>query len=98
MTVPTNLLAAANGLAVAAYGLAPPDQATMGLLQEIVNLAALIPASYVATGTSATQVLKVNTIASNSVASGGSPNENLTFDTTSAIVKGTSINPLSLGV
>ena len=99
MPINTGALGYLNGMAVAAYGATPADQQTIAILEQVVIELAALPAAYVATGSSATPVLLIPVSGLGGVASGGGPVMQNTFDTTTAIIKGTpSIPPKSLGV
>jgi len=59
MPVPTNVLIALNGVALATTATTPPDLNTLALLTQIVELAVNIPPAYLAASTSTTKVLTV---------------------------------------
>ena len=58
MPVPTTVLAALNGVALAETATVPPDTETLALCQQMLFDGYGIPASYLGASTSGTQVLK----------------------------------------
>jgi len=57
MPVPTNLLAALNGIALATTTQVPPDLGTLAMVEKLAIMAVGISPTYLAASTSATQVI-----------------------------------------
>ena len=99
MAMNTGALGYLNGMAAAACAATPTDLDTLGVLQKVAEMLDKLPAAYVATGSSATQILLVPNVPAGAIAPGGNANCQLTFDTTTAAIKqNPAITPRALGV